>query len=111
MYSSRQVEKEVLVTSHIQKRIINDAFILLHPREQLVLNIDGSPIGVFLAQCPCSIYQIIDPILGVRIFVTGLSLKTLHILGNAQAGCSDLALDIQGNLVSNTRFTWLKGSS
>src|ERR1700761_7499546 len=58
-----KIDREVL-TIQLQKWIINLTFVFLHPGEQFTLNISRSPFRMFLAQCMCSIYQVINPILG-----------------------------------------------
>ena len=96
-----KIDRKVL-TIQLQKWIINVTFMLLHPGEQFALNIDCSPSRVFLAQCSCSIYQVINPILGVSIFDTSLCLLILHILGDTQTGQFHLVLDIQDDFFSRT---------
>ena len=91
------IRREVL-TVQLQKWIINLTFMLLHPGEQFALDINRSPSRVFLAQCSCSLYQVINPILGVSIFDTSFSLLVFHILGNTQTGQLDLVLNLQDGL-------------
>ena len=101
-----KINREVL-TIQLQKWIINLTFVFLHPGEQFALNISRSPFRMFLAQCTCSIYQVINPILGISIFDASLCLLILHILGNTQTGQLDLVLDIQDDLFSRTSITRL----
>ena len=96
-----------MLTIQLQERVINFTFMLLYPGEQFNLNINRSPSRMFLVQCSCSIYQVIDPILGVSIFNTRLGLLTLHMLGNTQTGQLDLVLDIRQNLFGRTSLTRL----
>ena len=100
------MDREVL-TIQLQKWIINVTFMLLHPGEQFALNISRSPSRVFLAQCSCSSYQVINPILGVSIFDTRLGLLILHMLCNTQTGQLDLVLDLRDNLFGRTSITRL----
>ena len=96
-----KIDRKVL-TIQLQKWIINLTFMLLNPSEQFALNISCRPSRVFLVQCSCSIYQVINPILRVSIFDTSLSLLVLHMLGDTQTGQLDLVLDIQDDFFSRT---------
>ena len=65
-----------------------------HLGEHFGQNISRCLSRVFLAQFSCSIYQVINPILSVRIFDTGLSLLILHSLGTTLIGQPDLVVNI-----------------
>jgi len=102
----RKIDKKVL-TIQLQKWIINLTFMLLNPDEQFALNISCRPFRVFLVQCSCLIYQVINPILCVSIFDTSLSLLVLHMLSDTQTDQLDLVLDIQDDFFSRTSIARL----
>lgn len=104
--NTSRMSKAVL-TIQFQKRIIDFAFILLDPSKQFSLNIGRTPSGMLLVHFSCTLYQRVNPILGIGIFDTSHGLMTLNSLGDAQTGHLHLVLNSRKNLSSRTRITRL----